>query len=176
MSRNERRLAELLKSGRGAVSLGSTSVSDYFELLPYVSAGLFVVGSLGLMLRALNGSGHDKKATQSQTHTSEWRPTGTVDFVAERPPKDETRPAVFVLKVEEFCVVESPIGTKYARLRWRNASLAEAKQVASRQNQTGILLQQELPFVSAPRLDHQLAITKRVDLPSEIDGSAPQLR
>lgn len=149
---------------------------DYFVLVPYVSAGLFVAGGVGLLVRFFKGdhTGYDNIQSHLPTNVSEWRPTGAVDFETERVPKDENRPATFVLKVEEFCVVESPVGTKHARLRWRNASLAEAKQVATRQNQTGILLPRELPTsLSAPRLEHQLRITKRVNLPSEVEQSVP---
>jgi hypothetical protein len=61
--------------------------------------------------------------------TSEWQSTGKIDFHRAHTPKEDTAPAEFILRVEDFRVVESISGVEHVEIRWRNATLAEAKAV-----------------------------------------------
>ncbi len=71
------------------------------------------------------------------TTTSEWQPTGKVDFHCAATPKDDKVPAAFLLRVEDFRSVESISGVQHVEIRWRNATLAEAKSVVvAHQNAT----------------------------------------
>jgi hypothetical protein len=63
------------------------------------------------------------------TVTSEWQPTGKIDFHCAELPKDHKLPTVFVLRVEDYRTVESISGVEHVEIRWRNATLAEAKAV-----------------------------------------------
>jgi Transcription elongation factor, N-terminal len=51
----------------------------------------------------------------------------------------------FVLMTEEYRVLESTSGTKRVEVRWKVATLEEAKQVASRHNARTILMEQDVP-------------------------------
>jgi hypothetical protein len=46
---------------------------------------------------------------------------------------------------EEFRVLESTSGTKAVEVRWKVATLGEAKQVASRHNARTMLMEQDVP-------------------------------
>jgi hypothetical protein len=63
--------------------------------------------------------------------TSEWRPTDKIDFHCAETPQDEKVPATFVLQVEDYRTVETISGVQRVEIRWRNATLAEAKSVVA---------------------------------------------
>jgi hypothetical protein len=63
------------------------------------------------------------------TVTSEWQPTGKIDFHCAELPQDHKLPTHFVLRVEDYRTVESISGVEHVEIRWRNATLAEAKAV-----------------------------------------------
>lgn len=65
----------------------------------------------------------------SVTATSEWQLTGKIDFHCAETFRDDKAPAAFVLRVEDYRIVESISGVEHVEIRWRNASLAEAKSV-----------------------------------------------
>jgi len=69
------------------------------------------------------------KLEEVVTVTSEWQPTGKIDFHCAESPKDHKLPTVFVLRVEDYRTVESISGVEHVEIRWRNATLAEAKAV-----------------------------------------------
>jgi hypothetical protein len=78
-----------------------------------------------------------KKKKSKEIVTSEWQPTGKIDFHCVDAPKDDTVPATFVLRVEDFRTVESISGVEHMEIRWRNTTLAEAKfVVVAHQNAT----------------------------------------
>jgi hypothetical protein len=70
-----------------------------------------------------------KKLEESVTATSEWQPTGKIDFHCAETPHDDKVPAAFLLRVEDYRTVESISGVEHMEIRWRDASLAEAKSV-----------------------------------------------
>ena len=71
-----------------------------------------------------------RKEKKSQEIVSgEWQSTGKIDFHCAQSPKDDTAPAEFILRVEDFRIVESISGVEHVEIRWRNATLAEAKAV-----------------------------------------------
>ena len=70
-----------------------------------------------------------KKPEEIVTVTSEWQPTGKIDFHCAELPKDHKLPTIFVLRVEDYRTVESISGAERVEIRWRNATLAEAKAV-----------------------------------------------
>ncbi len=63
------------------------------------------------------------------TVTSEWQPTGKIDFHCAELPQDHKLPTIFILRVEDYRTVESISGVEHVEIRWRNATLAEAKAV-----------------------------------------------
>jgi len=70
-----------------------------------------------------------KKPEEIVTVTSEWQPTGKIDFHCAELPQDPKLPTHFVLRVEDYRTVESISGVEHVEIRWRNATLAEAKAV-----------------------------------------------
>jgi hypothetical protein len=78
-----------------------------------------------------------KKLEESVMATSDWQPTGKIDFFCAETPKDDKSPAAFLLRVEDCRTVESISGVEHTEIRWRNAALAEAKSVVvAHQNAT----------------------------------------
>jgi len=67
------------------------------------------------------------KIGNNETVTSEWQATGTIDFHCRETPKNDN--PVFVLRVEDRRTLESVSGVEHVEVRWRNATLAEAKAV-----------------------------------------------
>jgi len=83
-----------------------------------------------IMFVMLYTSARGKKIPEaSVTATSEWQPTGKIDFHCAETFRDDKAPAAFVLRVEDYRIVESISGVEHVEIRWRNASLAEAKSV-----------------------------------------------
>lgn len=156
----------------------SKPVLDYITLVPYVSAALFVIGSIGLLSGYLRRPTYSERRVQHRADVpsdradvpSEWRPSGKIDFTCPKFPKDLQQSAPFVLRIEEYCVFQSHAGTKHVAVRWRDASLAEARQVAARHNAVGLSFERELPVITqAPKLvgDYSLApVTRRTGSPS----------
>jgi hypothetical protein len=70
-----------------------------------------------------------KEKKSKEIVTSEWQPTGKIDFHCVDTPKDDKVPSAFLLRVEDFRTVESISGVEHVEIRWRNATLAEAKSV-----------------------------------------------
>src|SRR5262245_19339835 len=70
-----------------------------------------------------------KKLDEIVTVTGEWQPTGKIDFRCAELPQDHNLPTLFVLRVEDYRTVESISGVEHVEIRWRNATLAEAKAV-----------------------------------------------
>ena len=69
------------------------------------------------------------KPEEIVTVTSEWQLTGKIDFHCAELPQDHKLPTHFVLRVEDYRTVESISGVEHVEIRWRNATLAEAKSV-----------------------------------------------
>jgi hypothetical protein len=101
-------------------------------LLAFWATVLFVfvaaIGAIALVTLHLS-SRKERKPEENVTATSEWQPSGKIDFHCPETVNDDKVPAVFVLRVEDYRTVESISGVQHAELRWRNATLAEAKSV-----------------------------------------------
>src|SRR5436190_18483657 len=70
-----------------------------------------------------------KQAEEGAVTKSDWRPTGKIDFYCAEMPKDDHSPATFILRVEEYCAIQSISGVEHTEIRWRKAMLSEAKSV-----------------------------------------------
>jgi hypothetical protein len=102
-------------------------------VLLFVLSAIAAIALVMLYLFPLN----TKKLEESVTATSDWQPTGKIDFYCAETPKDEKSPASFLLRVEDCRTVESISGVEHTEIRWRNAALAEAKSVViAHQNAT----------------------------------------
>jgi hypothetical protein len=67
-----------------------------------------------------------KEQKSKEVVTSEWQPTGKIDFHCVDTSTDDK---AFPLRVEDFRTVESISGVEHVEIRWRNATLTEAKSV-----------------------------------------------
>ena len=107
-------------------------MSEYLSYPNILGVLLFVllaiIAAIGLVMLYLF-SRNKKKLEESVTATSDWQPTGKTDFYCAETPKDEKSPASFLLRVEDCRTVESISGVEHTEIRWRNATLAEAKSV-----------------------------------------------
>jgi hypothetical protein len=90
----------------------------FWSTLVFVAAVATAV--LSLLLR--------KSKKPNEIVTSEWQATGKIDFHCAEAPKYD-KPAAFLLRVEDRRTVESISGVEHVKIRWRNATLAEAKDV-----------------------------------------------
>jgi hypothetical protein len=62
----------------------------------------------------------------------DWVPTGRIDFASKLDSNDDpNQPSEFKLLVEERRIIESVAGNEHLEIRWRLASLKEAKVVAA---------------------------------------------
>src|SRR5919108_4371041 len=91
---------------------------------------LFVAAIAAAGLAMLYLSWRKEEKVQDIVATaSEWRPTDKIDFHCAETPKDDKVPAAFILQVEDYRTVETISGVQRVEIRWRNATLAEAKSV-----------------------------------------------
>src|SRR5713101_6849695 len=96
-----------------------------------VLAAIAAIAVLYLSLR--------KEKKSKEIVTSEWQPTRKIDFHCVNTPNGDNVSAAFLLRVEDFRTVESISGVEHVEIRWRNATLAEAKSVVvAHQNATDI--------------------------------------
>jgi hypothetical protein len=104
-------------------------------ILLLVSSGIAAIALLLLYI-----SPRQKKEPEDAVKaTSDWQPTGKIDFYSPEAPKEDKVPATFVLRVEDYRTVESISGVEHMEIRWRNATLAEAKSVViAHQNSTEV--------------------------------------
>ena len=94
-------------------------------LLLLVSSAIAAIALLSAYI-----SPHLKKEPEETVPAmSEWRPTGKIDFHSPEPPKEHNVPAAFFLRIEDYRSAESISGVEHMEIRWRNATLAEAKSV-----------------------------------------------
>jgi hypothetical protein len=62
----------------------------------------------------------------------DWVPTGRIDFASKLDSNDDpNQPSEFKLLVEERRIIESVAGNEHLEIRWRLATLKEAKVVAA---------------------------------------------
>jgi hypothetical protein len=107
-------------------------------LLPVVAVVFIAVGLFGLYSSRQLG----RSRKQTQEHLGEenvkvladWQPSGRIDFSCPDDVFDEDKPGAFTLRVEEYRTLQGPSGTTRVELRWRDATLAEAKRVVVHYN------------------------------------------
>jgi hypothetical protein len=108
---------------------------DPVTLLGLVSLALLAAGAGGYLLhRGRPGPDLETPPGETLVPISEWKATGTIDFGCSELPDDERASAVFVLRCEEHRLLQSSSGTRRVEVRWRDATLAEAKHVATLHN------------------------------------------
>jgi hypothetical protein len=103
------------------------SLTD-LQVLEVLFVILAVAAAIGLV-RLLLWSRLIGKPEDFVVNPSEWQPTSKFDFHCVNRPRDDKAPAAFLLRVEDYRTVESISGVKHTEIRWRNATLAEAKSI-----------------------------------------------
>ena len=68
-----------------------------------------------------------KEPEETVPAMSKWRPTGKIDFHSRECPEEDSAPAAFFLRIEDYRSAQSISGVDHIEIRWRNATLAEAK-------------------------------------------------
>jgi hypothetical protein len=96
---------------------------------PWTSGAFLLALSAVALVTLYLWSHREMRADEIVTATSEWQPTHKIDFHCAATPKDDKAPATFLLRVEDYRTVESISGVEHVEIRWRNATLAEAKSV-----------------------------------------------
>jgi hypothetical protein len=114
-------------------------VADYVSYLPYLSIAFVALGVLGLFMSRRRQSA--PQLAEPCEIVADWRPTGKIDFV-QSGRDDAPR---FNLQSEDFRVLQSMSGTKRVEVRWRPATLEEAKRVASWNNSRDTIFSLPLP-------------------------------
>jgi hypothetical protein len=94
--------------------------SEWFWL---IAVGFFTV-LLGLVAY------RDRRTTRRNSRHSNWVPTGRIDFVGPTG-QDHGTPRKFELQAEEISIVSSIGGLDHHEIRWRAATLGEAKTVVT---------------------------------------------
>jgi hypothetical protein len=85
------------------------------------------------------------------TLKEDWTPTGKIDFRVTD--ADSASPQPMMLRVEEIRLVENALGQEIAQLRWRLATLEEAKDLVACWNGARAAELQQSNMVSPPLLN-----------------------
>ncbi len=104
------------------------------------SSSLFWIGLAAVLVIALVGYWLTRRSAESGSSTAgehgrvvhDWMPTGRIDFAG--PSMDESaaeRPASFYLQAEDIRLLISLSGIERKEIRWRRATLNEAKRVVN---------------------------------------------
>lgn len=116
---------------------------DPVTILGLVSLALLVIGAGGYLLKR-TPPGVEIHHGETLVPISEWKASGKIDFGCSEVPEDEHVSALFVLRCEEYRFLQSSGGTRRVEVRWRDATLAEAKQVTTLHNALPTILDREL--------------------------------
>jgi hypothetical protein len=139
-------------------------VFDPVTILGLVSLALLVIGASGYLLKP-KPLAVETRPGETLVPISEWKASGKIDFGCSEVPEDEDISALFVLRCEEYRFLQSSAGTRRVEVRWRNATLAEAKSVTALHN--------TLPSIS----DRGLSTSIRVELAAARSASEiPEVR
>jgi hypothetical protein len=88
------------------------------------AATVIVISVAALAIRRLKPKPHVKGKTKSDAATQNgWTATGRIDFI------DPQSKGDFILQVEETRIVDTTGGVERREIRWRKATLDEAKTV-----------------------------------------------
>ncbi len=116
-------------------------MTDYISYVPYVACAAIALGVIGLALPYRKPRQTQPMDTDPCKVVSDWRPTGKLDFTQTG---SDAAPR-FYLQTEEYRVLQSLSGTKHVEVRWRPATLDEAKRIASWNNSRETILTLPLP-------------------------------
>lgn len=120
-----------------------------FEMIwwPILAIVLTIVGALGLIFTRTAGDAAPSTrnsvsakrsvpltSPEHVTYLSDWQPSGRIDFACPEELAGDDAPSTFYLRVEEFRTSRSPSGLSRMEIRWRDATLVEAKRVVARHN------------------------------------------
>jgi hypothetical protein len=108
--------------------LQAAGASPVFWLVLAVFLGGAVVGLL-LTRRKGDGDLSSSLAADNAKIIQDWVPTGRIDFAG--PSEDADTPASYYLQAEETRVLLSVSGIERREIRWRKATLTEAKRVVN---------------------------------------------
>lgn len=160
---------------------------DPVTILGLVSLALLVTGAGGYLLnRRRPGPDLETPTGETVVPISEWKTTGKIDFGCSELPDDERASAVFVLRCEEYRMLQSSSGARRLEFRWREATLAEAKQVTAVHNarrpnwdESGVRLQQRLlartwPGAQSPKSGQLNRCIENVSAPAAAGRSGPE--
>jgi hypothetical protein len=111
-------------------------VTDYFSYLPYIAFAAIAVGLIGLALSWRQPRQAQQVDAEPGEVVTDWRPTGKIDF----PQTGSDAAPRFYLQTEEYRVLQTVSGTKHVEVRWRPATLDEAKRVARWNNSRETIL------------------------------------
>jgi len=89
------------------------------------AAAVLVIFVAALAIHSLKPKPHDEAKAKSNAaaQSDGWAPTGRIDFVDPQSTSD------FILQVEETRIVDTMGGVEHREIRWRRATLDEAKTV-----------------------------------------------
>ncbi len=93
--------------------------------IPIAAAILIAAGAGGLIFSRRTRLQRFRAPELAAQVVADWRFTGKIDFDQRKLGHGQAE--VFVLKTEEYRVLESTSGTKRIEVRWRDATLEEAK-------------------------------------------------
>ncbi len=111
----------------------------YLTFVPYFGGAAVIIGVIGLVL-SQRRTRRQPKLERGEV-VSDWRPTGKIDF-SQSGAGDSS---LFYLQTEEYRVLQSMSETKHVEVRWRHATLDEAKRVASGNNSRAAIRDLPLP-------------------------------
>jgi hypothetical protein len=107
-----------------------------------------VAGIIGVGIIVYGVRTRDNNASTNPFHQvggalkQDWARTGRIDFYVEAP--QSTSPQTLILRVEEKKIIENAMGEDIIQLRWRLATVDEAKEVVTCWNAHGYAAAREL--------------------------------
>jgi hypothetical protein len=105
--------------------LGTPISWDVFSVIAIaVAAGMIIYGIYAVRKQDEPDSSFNEV---SGTLKQDWTRTGKIDFRATD--LESTSPQQLILRVEEKKIIENSMGEDVVQLRWRLATLAEAKEI-----------------------------------------------
>ncbi len=135
-------------------------------IVSFVAAIVATWGLIRNRPRATSG------ASLSFPPVSEWKSTGHIDFASPRheievPQKSPLSEGAFLLRVEEYRIVQCGEDDERIEFRWRNATVQEARRVAAQYNSSVAVMDVRLPLAAAAPplapLDAALTSTEALD-------------
>jgi hypothetical protein len=97
-----------------------------------ILALVLIVATIGYVLTRRGGMTSAGASADSSRLVQDWLPTGRIDFAGPSgEPADADTPGSFYLQAEETRVLVSLSGIERKEIRWRRATLNEAKRVVN---------------------------------------------